>query len=540
MRIARFSRPAPRRSYPCLCRLAAYRYSRPRPSLTRSPTVSTAAAGAGSSSAWPGSTSRRDAAVERGDPRLVRARRSPSPPRRRSAGRAARSSASTGWTTRRARASTAAPASRPRSARPCSPSTCSSRSRRRSSAPRRPVDETRGRASSCASTPDACTSRGVTPLIENVPPILRMRTGGVFLSQLGGHWRDLLEWRERVPELGFTIDTSHAALFRSFVAAYPALFGLASDEELALERYVEELGPAAEVAHVSDAHGLLGEGLPYGAGELDLDPVVRRLGELVPFMVAEINEPDPARSADMKRGYRAIERALAEAGGATATSAATAARRRLRLAERCIERRDPVPSVLELQERFGGRRIADHRRRRLDRARARDLPRRLPPRAHHAPGRPRGLADRRPPPARPGGARADLARPLRRPRGLAARDGARPRPAGRRLPPRRVQARRLGRALPGGVRRHEPARELERPARRPSPPASRPSSSRPRTRPRSPRASTAGRSGSWSSCARTRPGAPALSAPRSGSSTCSRAPVPCPRSSCARPARASR
>ena len=72
---------------------------------------------------------------------------------------------------------------------------------------------------------DACTSRGVTPLIENVPPILRMRTGGVFHSQLGGHWRDLLEWRERVPELGFTIDTSHAALFRSFAAAYPTLFG---------------------------------------------------------------------------------------------------------------------------------------------------------------------------------------------------------------------------------------------------------------------------------------------------------------------------
>src|SRR6266542_2846200 len=73
---------------------------------------------------------------------------------------------------------------------------------------------------------DACTSRGVTPLIENVPPILRMRTGGVFLSQIGGHWRDLLEWRERIPELGFTLDTSHAALFRSFAASYPALFGL--------------------------------------------------------------------------------------------------------------------------------------------------------------------------------------------------------------------------------------------------------------------------------------------------------------------------
>ena len=34
----------------------------------------------------------------------------------------------------------------------------------------------------------ACASRGVTPLIENVPPILRMRTGGVSLSPIGGHW----------------------------------------------------------------------------------------------------------------------------------------------------------------------------------------------------------------------------------------------------------------------------------------------------------------------------------------------------------------
>ena len=184
-----------------------------------------------------------------------------------------------------------------------------------------------------------------------------------------------------MPELGFTFDTSHAALFRSFAAAYPSLFGLASDEELSLERYVEELGPAAEVAHVSDAHGLLGEGLPYGAGELDLDPVVRRLGELVPFIVAEINEPDPARSADMKAGYRAIERALA--------APPTRARRRRagRLPvehfdwQAVIGRRDPVPSVLELQERFGGRRILITGGGGSIGARARDPAARLPARA---------------------------------------------------------------------------------------------------------------------------------------------------------------
>jgi len=202
----------------------------------------------------------------------------------------------------------------------------------------------------------ACKSRGVIPLIENVPPILRMRTGGVFLSPVGGHWRDLLEWRERVPDLRFTVDTSHAALFRSFAAVYPGLFGLESAEDLDLDRYVEELGPHAEVAHVSDAHGLLGEGLPYGAGELDLDPVVRRLGRLVRFVVAEINEPDPARSVDMKRAYRAIERALA----GTASEPSSPPRRVPQDAfdwQAVIERRDPIPSVLKLQERFGGRRV---------------------------------------------------------------------------------------------------------------------------------------------------------------------------------------
>ena len=203
---------------------------------------------------------------------------------------------------------------------------------------------------------ETCAARGVTPLIENVPPVLRMRTGGVFLSPIGGHWRDLVHWRGRIPELRFTIDTSHAALFRSFAASYPTLFGLASDDGLDLARYVEELGPHAEVAHVSDAHGLLGEGLPYGRGELELDPVARRLAALVPYVVAEIAEPDHLRSVDMKAGYRALERALSEP--------AEPLRRAVPRVpvddcdwQAVLGRRDPVPALLELQERFGGRRV---------------------------------------------------------------------------------------------------------------------------------------------------------------------------------------
>jgi nucleoside-diphosphate-sugar epimerase/sugar phosphate isomerase/epimerase len=201
---------------------------------------------------------------------------------------------------------------------------------------------------------DTCVAHGVKPLIENVPPVLRMRVGGIFLSPLGGHWRDLKRWRQRVGELGFTIDVSHAALFRSFVAAYPTPFGLASADELDLTRYLEELGPAAEVAHVSDAHGLLGEGLPYGTGELELDPVIRRLGELVPFIVAEINEPDSSRSREMKAGYRRIERALRERGDRLPATPRRPAGDEFDW-QAALGRRDPIPSLLELQETLGGR-----------------------------------------------------------------------------------------------------------------------------------------------------------------------------------------
>jgi len=203
---------------------------------------------------------------------------------------------------------------------------------------------------------ETCLERGVEPLIENVPPVLRMRVGGLFVSQIGGHWQDLVRWRERVPELGFTLDLSHAGLFKNFAAAYPSLFGLASDEDLTLDRYIDELGSAAAVAHISDAHGLLGEGLPYGSGELDLDRAVARIGKHARFLVAEINEPDHARSPDMKRGYLAIEKALAQPEPPPAPRP-----RRLQPDDfdwqAVLGLRDPVPSLLDLQERFGGRRI---------------------------------------------------------------------------------------------------------------------------------------------------------------------------------------
>ena len=203
---------------------------------------------------------------------------------------------------------------------------------------------------------DACVQRGVDPLIENVPPVLECEP----------------EVSTSPPSAatGATCSTG-ASAFRSSGSrsthrtrrcsgrsrlSHPGLFAHPWDEELELGRYVEELGPHAQVAHVSDAHGLLGRASPTAAASSSSTPSSRRLGELVRFIVAEINEPDPARSVEMKRAYRAIERALA-----LPPVSLSAARRRVPADsfdwQQVIERRDPVPSVLELQERFGGRRI---------------------------------------------------------------------------------------------------------------------------------------------------------------------------------------
>jgi nucleoside-diphosphate-sugar epimerase/sugar phosphate isomerase/epimerase len=203
---------------------------------------------------------------------------------------------------------------------------------------------------------DACLNAGIQPLVENVPPVLRMRVGGFFLSELGGHWRDLVRARELVPELRFTVDTSHAGLFRNLAAAYPSLFALASDEDLDLARYALELGPTVDVVHVSDAHALLGEGLPYGAGELELDPIVTRLAATARYLVAEVNEPDPGRSRDMKAAYQAMKRAVTLPRQPAPAPIRRAATERFDW-QRVLGRRDPVPSLLALHEHYGGRRI---------------------------------------------------------------------------------------------------------------------------------------------------------------------------------------
>jgi hypothetical protein len=127
---------------------------------------------------------------------------------------------------------------------------------------------------------------------------------------------------EAVSGIRVILDTSHAQLYlnvrrgvdeavpgqdltplRQFVADAPGVD--------TLDQYVDALGDTLMSCHVANAAGLLGEGLPYGEGDIDLDQLLRRLDGQAEFLVTETLEPDNNR-ADLMREAR--ERALRALG----------------------------------------------------------------------------------------------------------------------------------------------------------------------------------------------------------------------------------
>jgi FlaA1/EpsC-like NDP-sugar epimerase len=101
---------------------------------------------------------------------------------------------------------------------------------------------------------------------------------------------------------------------------------------------------------------VLGEGLNYEQGDLDLDPVVARLGELVPYIVAEINEPDHSVSPNIKDGHRRIVRALQRPAERWQPPPRRLPPETLDW-QAVLGARDPVPDVLGLADAVEGRRI---------------------------------------------------------------------------------------------------------------------------------------------------------------------------------------
>ncbi len=164
----------------------------------------------------------------------------------------------------------------------------------------------------------AARARGLVPTLENVPPVLRMREARYLYTPVGMSPEDMVRFLDATPGLEATLDVSHAQLYVN--ARQQAEGPIAVDTEAAeraaveaLYAYLRHLPPIERVdrfvdclagrlfeVHVSNATGLLGEGLPYGEGDMHLDPLMARLAGLARYLVTETLEPDHDRAVFMR------------------------------------------------------------------------------------------------------------------------------------------------------------------------------------------------------------------------------------------------
>ena len=169
---------------------------------------------------------------------------------------------------------------------------------------------------------DLALAAGIVPTLENMPPILRMREAGYFYSAIGMPPQDMTELARAVPGVKVILDTSHAQLYlnvrRGIQEHVPGQdlgplrrFCLEAPGVDTIDEYVNALGDTMIASHVANAGGLLGEGLPYGVGDLDLDRLMPKLAARARYLVTETLEPDN-NCADLMREAR--ERALLALG----------------------------------------------------------------------------------------------------------------------------------------------------------------------------------------------------------------------------------
>ncbi len=169
---------------------------------------------------------------------------------------------------------------------------------------------------------DLALAAGIVPTLENMPPILRMRESGIYYSAIGMPPQDMVWLARAVPGVKVILDTSHAQLYlnvrrgvdedvfgqdltplRRFVADAPGVD--------TIDAYVDALGDTLIASHIANAAGLLGEGLPYDEGDLDLNRLLPVLAQKARYLVTETLEPDNNR-ADLMREAR--DRALVALG----------------------------------------------------------------------------------------------------------------------------------------------------------------------------------------------------------------------------------
>jgi len=75
--------------------------------------------------------------------------------------------------------------------------------------------------------------------------------------------------------------------------------------------YMQSLEPHVENAQISNAFGVLGEGLAYGEGDFDLDPAIRWLGQHAGHIVTETLEANNDDAVLMRDALRRMRLAVA-------------------------------------------------------------------------------------------------------------------------------------------------------------------------------------------------------------------------------------
>ncbi len=184
--------------------------------------------------------------------------------------------------------------------------------------------------------------RGMIPMLENIPPVARQREAAYMCTPIGMRAGDLAFFARAFPGLRVTLDVSHAQLFlnglriaRQEAAGrnqgsgrrdrgsgsagpqrlpdqlHPLLDYLSTvDDEPTMEAYLSEIDPYLFEAHISNARGIIEEGLSYTDGDLDLDALAARLSRSVRYLVTETIEPDADRGVRMREAQGRLEAAL--------------------------------------------------------------------------------------------------------------------------------------------------------------------------------------------------------------------------------------
>jgi hypothetical protein len=162
---------------------------------------------------------------------------------------------------------------------------------------------------------------GAVATVEHMPPVLRMRRNDFSFTPIGMASADFVTLTHRVAGLRTLVDTSHAGLYLNARHQEP---DLAYTWSAPLRDYLDQLPPEPddligfmaalprlENAQLSNAAGVLGEGMAYADGDFELDAAVEWLAPRVAHIVTETLEANNDQAVQMREALRHMRQVLA-------------------------------------------------------------------------------------------------------------------------------------------------------------------------------------------------------------------------------------